>query len=268
MSYTIESYKKDIERLVKKGDRLYYAMLFECKPDDMRKIYESSEEFEEVRKVLPDFREEYQSWYSEAKILVKHLLPDRLDDFMRYFEKPKNRKNIDFESYRIDDFLQGLQVTSPRDVIIADSTAAIPQFQQQLAIIKGLRKRFESSLYDIRLHLQAEMFDDELEAASYLLKNRFLRAAGAMAGVVLERHLNQVCLKSGVKLSSKKHLSISDYNDALQREKIIDTADWRKIQHLGDLRNKCDHSKEVDPTDNDIRELIEGVTKFTKTLFG
>ncbi len=267
MSYTIESYKKDIDRLLKKGDRLYYAMLFECKPDDMRKIYESSEEFEEVRKVLPDFREEYQSWYSEAKVLVKHLLPDRLDDFMRYFEKPKNRKNIDFESYRINDFLQGLQVTSPMDVIIADSTAAIPQFQQQLAIIKGLRKRFESSLYDIRLHLQAEMFDDELEAAVYLLKNRFLRAAGAMAGVVLERHLKQVCINHDVKLPKKKHLTISDLNEALKQENIIDTADWRRIQLLGDIRNKCDHDKDFEPNESEVLELIDGVKKVTQSLF-
>ena len=78
-------------------------------------------------------------------------------------------------------------------------TAVIPKFQRQLTIIKGLRKRFESSLYDIRLHLQAEMFNDELAASSYLLEIRFARAAGALARVVLEKHLKQVCINHEVK---------------------------------------------------------------------
>lgn len=268
MKHTIDGYRRDIERLVSNGEQLYKSILFECKPDEMRKIYESSKEFDEVRKVLPDFREEYQSWYSEANVLVKYLLPNRLDDFVKYFEKPKNRKHINFESYRINDFLQGLQVTSPMNPTIDDCSAAIPQFKQQLAIIKGLRTRFESSLYDIRLHLQAEMFDDDLEAASYLLKNRFHRAAGAMAGVVLERHLKQICITHKVKLPNKKHLSISDYNDALHCGKIFDTVDWRKLQHLGDLRNKCDHDKDAEPTTEDVTELIDGVKKNIKTLFG
>lgn len=267
MSYTIEGYKKDIERLVAKGDLLYLDMLFECKPDEMKARYEDEDEFEDARNKLPVFRDEYQSWYSEAKVIVKHLLPDRLEDFMKYYEKPKSRKSIDFESYRVDDYLQGLQVTSPWNVILADSSAAIPQFQQQLAIIKGLRKRFESSLYDIRLHLQAEMFDDELDAASYLLKNRFNRAAGAMAGVVLERHLKQVCINHDVKPPKKKHLTISDLNEVLKQENIIDTAYWRRIQLLGDIRNKCDHDKDVEPNESEVLELIDGTKKVTQTLF-
>ena len=267
MSYTIESYKKDIERLVKEGNLLFYSMLFECNPDDMKAHYKDEDEFEEARNKLPVFIDEYQSWYSEATVIVKHLLPDRLEDFVEYYEKPKSRKSINIESYRINDYLQGLEVTSGINKIIVDPKAAIPQFQQQLAIIKGLRKRFESSLYDIRLHLQAEMFDDELDAALYLLKNGFNRAAGAMAGVVLERHLKQVCINHDVKLPKKKHLTISDLNEALKQEGIIDTADWRRIQLLGDIRNKCDHDKNVEPIKSEVLELIDGIKKVTQTLF-
>jgi len=267
MSYTIESYKKDIERLVEEGDRLYYSMLFECKPDDMRKTYKTRKEFDDAKKSLPDFREEYQAWYSEAKIIVKYLLPDRLEDFSKYYEMPMSRKYINYENYCIEDFLQGLLVSLPDDFPHKGMSAAIPKFQQQLAIIKGLRKRFESSLYDIRLHLQAEMFDDELDAALYLLKNGFNRAAGAMAGVVLERHLKQVCINHDVKLPKKKHLTISDLNEALKQEDIIDTADWRRIQLLGDIRNKCDHDKNVEPIKSEVLELIDGIKKVTQTLF-
>lgn len=267
MSYTIERYKKDIEALYKYGNELHLSMLYEFTEKDVMSLYKLKKEFTEAKSKLPNFKSDYQSWYSEAKLMVKQLLPDRLDDFVRYYEKPKTRKHISYESYRIEDSLQSLGLTNGLGEVLVDASAAIPHFEQQLAIIKGLKKRFESSLYDIRLHLQAEMFDDELEAALYLLKNRFLRAAGAMAGVVLERHLKQVCINHGVKLPKKKHLSISDLNEALKHDSIIDTTDWRRIQLLGDIRNKCDHDKEVDPKESEVIELIEGVSRISKTLF-
>jgi hypothetical protein len=216
---------------------------------------------------LPDFEDEYQSWYSEAKLLIKQLLPDRIDDFQRLYEQPRSRDLISPVGYSIEDCLLGNFTFNGKGTVVTGQRNAIRNFQQQLSIVKGLQRRFESSLFDIRLHLQAEMFDDELEAAMYLLKNRFLRAAGAMAGVVLERHLKQVCITHEVKLPKKKHLSISDCNDTLQRENIVDTADWRRIQLLGDIRNKCDHDKEVDPNESDVLELIEGVKKITQSLF-
>ena len=63
------------------------------------------------RSALPSFKDEYQSWYSEAKALIRQLLPDRLSDFTRYYEKPKSRKDITYENYTIEDYLQGLNVT-------------------------------------------------------------------------------------------------------------------------------------------------------------
>jgi hypothetical protein len=32
-------------------------------------------------------------------------------------------------------------------------------------------------------------------------------------------------------------------------------------------RNKCDHKAAADPTKDEIKELIEGVRKITKTVF-
>ena len=60
---------------------------------------------------IPKFRQEYQIWYSKSKILIKQLLPDRLDDFVRYYEKPRSRKNVSVDNYTIEDYLQGLGVT-------------------------------------------------------------------------------------------------------------------------------------------------------------
>lgn len=109
------------------------------------------------------------------------------------------------------------------------------------------------------------MFDSELDAAAELVKKGFTRAAGAIAGVVLERHLAKISANHSIKLG-KKNPTISDWNDALKTENVIEVPEWRFIQHLGDLRNLCDHSKKAEPTKEEVHDLITGVTKITKTL--
>jgi len=216
---------------------------------------------------LPSFSEAYQAWYSESKVLIKQLLPDRLDDFVRHYENSRIRKEITYANYKIEDYLQGLRVTRgwEKDEVVGPD-AAIPQFRQQLAILKSVQGRFETSLFDIRQLVQADLFDSELDAAMELVKNKFTRAAGAISGVVLERHLAQVCDNHSIKIV-KKSRGISDLNDALKKENVIETPLWRFIQHLGDLRNLCDHDKKVEPTLEQVRDLIAGVTKVVKTLF-
>ena len=67
-----------------------------------------------------------------------------------------------------------------------------------------MKARFESSLFDIQQLVTADLFNSELDAASELAKKKFLRAAGALAGVVLEKHLRQVCKSHSVTIRKKK----------------------------------------------------------------
>lgn len=214
---------------------------------------------------MPRFKNKYQAWYSEALPVIKLLLPDRTSDFVKLYEKPKARKNITHENYVIEDYLQGLGVTRGADKIVGPESA-ISRFSQQLNILKSAQRRFESSLFDIKSVLQADLFDSDLDAAHELNTKGFIRGAGAMAGVVLEHHLSQVCDKHQIKIT-KSHPTINDYNQALKDSSVLETADWRFIQHLTDLRNLCDHSKQKEPTKQQVEELIDGVKKIIKEIF-
>ena len=113
---------------------------------------------------------------------------------------------------------------------------------------------------------QADLFDSELEAARELAKHKFNRAAGVVAGVVLERHLKEVCASYKV-IMRKKAPQISDLNDALKKATVIDTPQWRSIQYLGDIRNLCAHDRQSEPTADQVGDLLDGVTNVTKTIF-
>ena len=82
---------------------------------------------------------------------------------------------------------------------------------------------------------------------------------------MLEKHLGEVCSSHNLVLR-KKEPSISELNDALKDAVVIDMAQWRFIQHLGDIRNLCDHSKKVEPTTEQVQDLLNGIAKVIKTI--
>jgi hypothetical protein len=214
-------------------------------------------------KNIPNFRDTYQLWYSEALVCVSQLLPDRRDDFISYYRPLKARKSLDPETYTISDYLRGLSAT--QGLTKVGPSAALQPFEQQLKIVEALKQRFQSSLFDIRALVQADLFDDELDAAVELNKKGYQRGAGAIAGVVLEGHLETV--SESHKITVPKNPTISKLYDLLKKSDVIDVPIWRFMQHLGDLRNLCDHNKGTDPSVEQIRELIAGVRKITKTVF-
>lgn len=213
---------------------------------------------------IPAFGEAYESWYSVSLRLIAQVLPDRLEDFRAQYKNDK-RKEIDFLTYTISDYLIGLRTTRGGKEIVGPS-AAYPKLERQLQMVDAAASGLESKLLDITEVLQADLFDSELDAASGLNKGGFVRAGGAVAGVVLERHLAHVAGFRGLK-TRKKAPTINDLNQMLKDADSIDTAMWRFIQHLGDLRNICDHAKDREPTRDDVSELVEGVRKVTKSVF-
>jgi hypothetical protein len=264
-----DRYERDLDKLIRTGNLLLNSIQAHTSPVDFKAALEAAvgEEAEATLNQLPVFTEAYEPWYSEAKALVRSLLPDRLGDFVRHYEKPKNRKDITYENYTIEDCLQGLFITRGYDKEkVVGPDAAIPHFRQQLAIVKGIETRLQSSLFEIQQLVTADVFDSELDSARELARHGFLRAAGAVAGVVLEKHLAGVCNSHSL-APRKRNPAIADFNDNLKEARVTDVPTWRLIQRLGDLRNLCVHDKETEPTKEQVAELIDGVGRVSKTLY-
>jgi hypothetical protein len=172
-------------------------------------------------------------------------------------------------TYTIQDWLNGVRAGSNRftgEKMFDDHAVVSMKFETQLKILESVEGRFASTLFDIRQLVKADLLDSELETARELNKSGFTRGAGVIAGVVLEKHLAQVSANHSI-VTRKKHPTISEYNDLLKNASIIDLPMWRQIQRLGDIRNLCGHSKEREPTTDEVEELANGVEKITKTLF-
>ena len=90
-------------------------------------------------------------------------------------------------------------------------------------------------------------------------------AAGALAGVILEGHLQRVAANHKLTIP-KRDPTIADLNDPLKQGGVYDTPTWRKIQFLGDIRNLCSHQKSSEPTKEQVLELIAGVNSVVDTV--
>jgi len=269
VALNIERFKADLEQLIAQGAALETGFLIDIYgklklTEQYKKANYSDRDIEVILKSAISFGENYQTWYSEASTLIRQILPDRAADFISHYEGPKNRKEVLWGTYAVKDALLGLKITRGSEVL-ADAKAALPHFRSQRAILRASKARFQSSLFEIRQLVQADLFDSEIESAKALLKSKFLRAAGAVAGVVLEKHLHQVCSDHGVKIA-KKNPSISDYNEALKTTGVIDLPQWRHISMLADIRNLCDHKKDKEPIERQVEDLISGVDKILKTV--
>ncbi len=91
MLTNLDRYKNDLRSLLDKGDNLFHAIQAECFPEAFRQKVnkiagkDKKQAAEKFLKGLPSFKGTYQLWYSEAKILMRQLLPDRLSDFIGHY---------------------------------------------------------------------------------------------------------------------------------------------------------------------------------------
>ena len=226
------------------------------------------EQAEEIRSALDDLIKEgfqllkcsdldalrgsYQRWYTRSLPVVRQLLPDRVDDFILLYEGTEKVPAI---RYKLIGY--GYQDTIPAE-----------NLQAQACILESAADRLEDRLSNLRGLLQADLFDSEIDAARHLADNGHFRAAGAVAGVVLEGHLRELTEKHQAKpkVIGNRKPTIADYNDALKAAEVFDILTWRGIQRLADIRNLCDHKDEKEPTPDQVADLIDGADKAAKTL--
>ena len=231
--------------------------------DEQKSLIELAED----KKNYIEFGTNYQIWYSRAYKVVEALGSERLEEFTSYYHIDPKRKTISTHNYVIQDYVKGI-VTIPisKAPYRTDGNNIVRRRMiNQLQILKSIESRIDSVFQDIKGHLLAEIQDSELKIADQLRKIS-LRAAGALAGVILEGHLQRVTQNHNIPIR-KKSPTIADLNDPLKNKGVYDNPTWRKIQLLADIRNLCSHKKNREPTDDEVGDLITGVNTVIKSIF-
>lgn len=259
---------EELLELVRRGALiLYYEAEDQARLDeDQLKKIKAVKGYESFRKESLPIQHSYQPWFTLSSRVVKQVLPERHEEFCSLYRPAKRiTQNIDSTNFTISDYLNGTVPTRGGKPRFDTFGCFYIKFETQKAILNSCIHVLDSKLSDIEGVLQYEIFENELEAASDLLKKKYLRAAGAIAGITLEVHLSKVCKNHGLKFKSSNP-TISKFNEALKNATLVDTPTWRLIARLGDIRNMSVHSKDREPNESEIDDLIRGCKKLISEL--
>lgn len=262
MSKIIEAIEEKTKELVEDGDQLLQSLQeFGWKDDRPDRTPEQeivTSSFDDMLKGLSetqtqtipataripvDFVQSYHQWYAACLAVVEANMPSRLAE-LAALHKGANTE-----------LMKG-SITFEDQVRLAD------RIVQVRAVIASIPQYLEGRLHDLELAVAQAYVGDQLAEAQALLKAGYTRAAGAIAGVLLERHLRLLCGRHQPPIKYRKNAGITKLNDALKSAGVYDVVQWRKVQWMGDIRNQCDHPKATEPREGDIADLIAEVSKF------
>lgn len=108
--------------------------------------------------------------------------------------------------------------------------------------------------------------DNPLKDAKLLIRLGLHTAAGARAGVALEKHLKQLCQSHQPPISFESDAGINRVNMLLKQSDVFDQARFLLVQWMGNIRNRCDHPTDNPPSNQEITELIARIEDLM-TLF-
>lgn len=195
---------------------------------------------DEIKKIQRSAIRKYQTWFTSSTILIKEYLPHREEEFVKVYEKILAYLRFKIETWK------------PVNKVYVDGF--IDVFDIQRSIFLAIPSVIDLKEFELRRLISGDLVDDELEEAQLLFKNKHYRAAGAIAGVALERHLKTLCDTSTPPVPYKKKDTIDPLATALYKAEKMDITMLKKIQHLASIRNRCDHPEEVE--EKEIEELI------------
>jgi len=139
-------------------------------------------------------------------------------------------------------------------------------FKKALGILKAAKEDYESGfLFDARVLIQAEVFDDFLEQAQHLLESGYHAPAAVVAGSVLEDGIRKLCVRYSITLPTKPKLDTM--NADLAKAGVYNLLVQKQITALADLRNKAAHGLWTEFTVNDVEQMIIQIRAFLTTHF-
>ena len=215
--------------------------------------------------------EGYQTWYTKSVHLIKLILPSRIEEFNSYYVSKISKKGEEASAeqlYTIQDFLIGddppLFYGTESEIKALAKYITVTKLKLQNSILTVAYSAIDSFL----MHFDQEIYyayqEDELAAAKTVLKVN-VRAAGALCGVVIEKHLKRL-LGDRVSEIKSRNPGITDLASQLKSDGKIDLPVFKRIELLGSIRNYCDHQKDRDPTEQEVKDLISGTEWLIKSV--
>lgn len=133
-----------------------------------------------------------------------------------------------------------------------------------LPVFKAAKSDFDGGyLSSVRVLVQAEIFESELEQAEELLKSGYKTASAVIAGIVLETGLRELCDTNAI-----DHGKLDKMNADLAKAGIYGKLEQKRITALANIRNSAAHGNPDEFTSDDVNDMIRDVERFLANHLG
>jgi len=133
--------------------------------------------------------------------------------------------------------------------------------ERGVAILRAAKGDIESGvLHEWSDIISAEIFDDFLEMAEYLLANGYKDPTASLIGAVLENELRRMCRDNTITV--KNDDNIASLNQKLFQKPVYGKPQMKQISIWQSIRDSADHGKFEEYNAESVKNMLEGVRNF------
>lgn len=225
--------------------------------------YKVDDNINKARSNSLNFKEKYLSWFYATSENIKFTYPIKYSEFTNsYYFKSEKLNTLSEKSYKLENYLKNDTIpytnSSNFNEELKRVIKAFNLFNFQLLSLKAIIDNLDTLSFNYENETYTHFQEENIDSAQKLLDNDFLRAAGAICGVIIEKHLTNKLLNNCPNNFTSKELTLATLNDKCKKAKLYMEPERTRIQNLAAIRNLCDHKKQRDPTKQEVQDLITG----------
>ncbi|MFC1558523.1 HEPN domain-containing protein [candidate division KSB1 bacterium] len=115
-------------------------------------------------------------------------------------------------------------------------------------------------LFDVKDLITADVFDDFLEMAEYLLGESYEDASAVLIGGVLENALRKLCARNDIELPNNPKLNWM--NQELMKKGVYNKLVFKQVTAWADIRNNAAHGNYNEYSKEDVEDMAKKVRRF------
>ncbi len=131
---------------------------------------------------------------------------------------------------------------------------------QYKGIIEAAYNDYKDGFANLDSFVRAEIFEDFLSMAEYLIEQGYYVPAASLAGGVLEDSLRKLCDKHNIIYPAKT--KIGSLNTDLAKARAYNALVSKQIIANADIRNNADHGKVKEFTEQNVKDMVEWIRRF------
>lgn len=133
-----------------------------------------------------------------------------------------------------------------------------------LSVLRALREELQMGfLFGVEMLVSKDILDTIIQEARTLLQAKYKDAAAIYCRVIIETSLKKLCDKNKITYRAKEKLN--SISNKLRKKGYLNLVEWRQIQAWADIGNSAAHGKFSDYTEDDVKNMLNGIENFLRT---